>query len=177
MCEVWLMFLSVQLSVVFTNVVVLPCFYFEVWCHPCVPVRFPDRVNLFHLCLVVFPPYCLFEPRPLSRLGRITCRFCQCSSLLFFPEWFLVCCLLYSTDTRELPARHLYLCCVSWFPGFDFCFIEQLWSSVTHQFCLFVHALVLNGIALTQNHNLVFFMVACLFFHVHFFKLYANNWT
>lgn len=135
------MFLS-SLVKVFTHLVIFSCFYFEVCCHPRVPVRFPACVNLFHLCLVVFPPSCLFKPRLLSCLGQITCHFCQCSSLLFFPEWFLTRCLFYSWDTREFPARLLYLCCVSWFPGFDFCFIEQLWSSLTHQLCLSVHSLV-----------------------------------
>lgn len=137
---------------VFIYRVVSSCFYFEVWCHPCVPVKLPAYVNLFHLCLVVFSPSCLFKPRPPSCLGQITCRFYQYSSRLFFPEWFPLCYLFYSWDTGELPARLLYLCCVSWFPGFDFCFIEQLWSSLTHQFCLCVHSLVHNWSSHTLWH-------------------------
>lgn len=132
---------------VFIYVAVSSCFDLEVWWNSSVPVNFPACVNLFHLCLVVFPPSGLFKPRWPSCLGQ---------EGLFFPEWFPVCYLFNSGDATRL----LYLCCcccVSWFSWFWLLLQWKVWCSL---FRLCVHSVRLRSIALAQKHNLVVFLVS-----------------
>lgn len=131
--------------------VVTSCFYFEVWRHPYVPLKFPDCVIVCStlMCftcvwlssLPLRPPFCLFQ---------MVCHFHQHSSLLCFPEWFPVC-LFYTWASRIVPAGPLYLCCASWLPGFDFCFIKWLCISMTVWFLLCVLRPVLDSDECLQN--------------------------
>lgn len=106
--------------------------------------------NVFHLRLIVFPPSCLFKLRPPFCLFQMVCRFHQHSSLLCFPEWFPVY-LFYTWASWVVRAGPLYLCCASWLPGFDFCFIKWLCISMTVWFLLCVLRPVLDGNECLQN--------------------------
>lgn len=94
-----------------------PCFYFEIWFHPCVPVRFPSCV-IVHSTLTcvtcVFPPSSLFKLLLPACTRWFLCSTCFSLSDFQFKSW----------EFWKLPSHTSVPLLWFSFPGLDFSFLK-----------------------------------------------------
>lgn len=128
---------------VFVFLVVASCFYFEVWRHPYVPLKFPVCVIVCSILMcftciwLASLPYVYFSCVLLSVCFRSFAIFSS-TSAFSFPAWFPVCVLLLDLCTSALIPDHLVLtsasfndCVSGWLSGSSLCPQTRTWYSDT----------------------------------------------
>lgn len=88
------------------------------------PMRVCPLPNVFHLCLIIFPHFCLFRLHPPFFWCKMVCRFRHRSSYLFPPQSDSQRVDRFTPET--LGSFLLHLCCDFRFPDAGFCFINPL---------------------------------------------------